>query len=250
VDVDGRHTDNELRDLAAALPPGAAPGCRVADGPLTDWSIDELRAALPVGGCAGWLLAPSDVFTTLLDDDRHRGGAWVYCQRALDIAHAVASSDRTPLDVELAAISRFRGMLVDHLRASSQHPIHGCLKVPEAPTRHPTPGVAPADGAPPRVRSKTCWPRWMRSSASPSQAEVRLVADLLESSAGSAPKRPPHDARRCTSCSSATPEPARPPWRLLAEIYRSAGALERGHLVGDRPFGARGRIRGPEPHRS
>lgn len=112
IDADGVHTDAELWAYLRALAP---------HDPTLSWaSPDDLRVAGVIGGQRVLVDHPTELFTLLVDADAHDGGhrSWDYFQRAMDVAHTVASLDVHTSQAELDALARFRGGLLDDIRAA------------------------------------------------------------------------------------------------------------------------------------
>lgn len=107
IDSDGLHTDEELLAVVETFGPHLDTVVRRA-------SPGDMRRAGLVRDKASWLDEPSMLFEVLVADDQRHGTtvAWRYYERALAIAHAVCSLDSHPSHHELAAVERFRSMLV------------------------------------------------------------------------------------------------------------------------------------------
>ncbi|HET9443711.1 MAG TPA: hypothetical protein VFO65_10330, partial [Acidimicrobiales bacterium] len=107
IDADQRQTDEELwaliRSFSSRLPTT-----------LAFATPEDVRRARLVTGRRGWLAAPSLLFDTLVQVDRQRRTryAWLYYERAMDLAHGVCAVDAVPSETELAAVERFRSVLL------------------------------------------------------------------------------------------------------------------------------------------
>ncbi|MDH5519940.1 MAG: hypothetical protein OEZ14_05340, partial [Acidimicrobiia bacterium] len=106
VDVDERHTDDELWAMVAAfahhdLLPGVV-------------TPDAMRRNDLVDGKRSWLSKPSDLFETLRQVDLKRGSslARLYYDEAMTLAHTVVSLDQYPSDDELRSLVEFQRLLM------------------------------------------------------------------------------------------------------------------------------------------
>jgi hypothetical protein len=92
IDADDRHTVDELEALIDAF------GHRLPDTTLLYATPADLQGSSLIVGRKRWLNEDSDLFGILSDADAHRGThlAERYYERALDIAHVVASLDVVP----------------------------------------------------------------------------------------------------------------------------------------------------------
>ena len=116
IDVDERHTDDELWALVAAFAHhGLLPGVSTPN---------SLRQSSIVAGTRSWLAKPSDAFETLRPVDITRGTrlARVYYDEAMTLAHTVASLDQYPSEGELKAIVAFQRLLLAALPTGPPQP--------------------------------------------------------------------------------------------------------------------------------
>jgi hypothetical protein len=106
VDADGRHTTAELDSWVGAIGTRLTPPMIVTSG--------QLRRDGTFGGRVEWLSTPSTMFDLLVradaKDSRRRANS--YYTLAMALAHATAALDFMPSPNEIAAIDRFRTLLL------------------------------------------------------------------------------------------------------------------------------------------
>ena len=230
IDADGLHTDDELWALIGAFGPRMKTG-------LARATPRELRDSGLVAGSRSYLERPSTLLDILVRSDARDGGGrtGIYARRAAQIGHAVASLDLLPSRTELDAIERFRAMVqrtLDAARAgSAPWPAAGGSTLLSQPSGGP---VADAGAALPAGPAP-------RGTAGRARRPHRPARGQARGPPGGQP------AARATDSPRARPPGARGQpspdlhgqprdgedhrARLLAQIYRTLGVVERGHLV-------------------
>ena len=178
IDADLRHTVDELEALIDAFGP------RLPDTQMLYATPADLRGSSLVVDRRTWLDQDSELFAILVAADRRDDTdlAQRYYDRALDIAHVVASLDVVPSHAELAAISRLRTRLLAGLRhrgagtdrtigtegaravarARDRDTIRLAGSPPQPTRRGPRRRRTPPSTTRPPGRSRSCW----RSSTS------------------------------------------------------------------------------------
>ena len=234
IDADGRHGDDELWALAGAFAPRLGTQLGLA-APV------DIRVAGVLTGKRAWVDHPSTLFAILVDHDRRDGTktAWRYYELAMRIAHMVASLDSVPSPSELALIDTLRSTLTTAM-AASEGPAPRRATGPGGPTSAASEGVKEVQSSPPQAQPlppARPLPELLAEldalvGLEPVKAEVRLVADLLTvAKLRSARGLPVSPTSRHLVFTGNPGTGKTTVARLVAEIYRSLGVVEKGQLI-------------------
>jgi hypothetical protein len=230
IDADGLHTDDELWALIAAFGPRMKTG-------LARATPSELRDSGLLAGSRSYLERPSTLLDILVHSDARDGGSRtaIYARRAAQIGHAVASLDLLPSRTELDAIERFRAMVQRTLEAARA----GADQA--GPRAAPTAAAGPAEGLSPDTDTALPAARPLEELLAELDAliglrevkhEVHLVANLLRVQQIRRERDlPVLEASRHLIFTGNPGTGKTTVARLLAQIYRTLGVVERGHLV-------------------
>ncbi|MDY7100928.1 MAG: AAA family ATPase [Actinomycetota bacterium] len=231
IDADGRHGDDQLRAYIGAF------GHRI-DTHLAHASPQHLRDAGLVNGRRSWLQAPSTLFDTLATyDGRHgTGHAQAYYRCAIGLAHEIAAVDRMTSQSELDAIERFRESMISMIR--SKRRTTTITTDTAAPAPAPEPGelsdidAERAELPPPRSLDELFDELDDLIGLDPVKAEVKLVANLIRvQNLRRERDLPVLETSRHLVFTGNPGTGKTTVGRLLAQIYRTLGVVERGHLV-------------------
>lgn len=223
IDADERHTDEELNALIDAF------GTRMADSQLNLATPETLRGGSLVAGHRRWLEVDSELFGLLLDADRRNGTLLAdrYYERALDVAHVVASLDVIPARAELEAISALRSRLLDGLRSrDTSRPARA------TPPESALAGAEQPPDPPPRSLEDLLAELDELIGLEGVKARVHLVADFLRVQQLRAERDLPTVETSHHLVFTGNPGTGKTTVaRLLAQIYRTLGVVARGQLV-------------------
>ena len=226
VAIDRRVSDDELWEVLGAFGPlletrlaGATPAA-LRDSGLVDAQRD-------------FAAKPSAMFEVLLAADARSGSAHArrYYTNAVEIAFAVAAIDLHTSEEELAAIERFRGMLLGAIEATEQTR-QPAAQVPTAAAAA-TAAVRPAaEDLPARPLDELLAELDALVGLAGVKHEVKLVTNLLRVQRIRQERGlPTMDQSRHLIFTGNPGTGKTTVARLLAQIYRTLGVVERGHLV-------------------
>lgn len=225
VAIDGRVSDDELWEVLGAFGP-------LLETRLAGATPDALRASGLVDAQRGFADQPSAMFEVLLAADQRTGSdhARAYYRTAVEVAFAVAAIDLHTSEQELAAIERFRGMLlgaIEEMEGGRQRATTGATAAAstgeaQAPTEDPP--VRPLDELLAELDGLVGLERVKH--------EVKLVTNLLRVQKIREERGLPtmdHSRHLIFTGNPGTGKTTVA--RLLAQIYRTLGVVDRGHLV-------------------
>ena len=229
VDADGRHTDEELSAFISVFAARFDTVARAGSPPA-------LRAAGLLAGKRTFLDTPSPLFDLLVQADRRSGTthSWRYYLASVEIAHAVFALDDHPSHAELTAVERFRSMLLRAIDTAG-------VPRPGGPERAPgtAGGAGEQPGAEPEEPLEPARPLEELLAEldglvglAPVKAEVKLVTNLLRIEklrTERGLKVVEHSRHLVFTGNPGTGKTTVA--RLLAQIYRTLGVVQKGQLV-------------------
>lgn len=252
VDSDGRRSDDELWPMILTFAP------LLDDETLARSTPATLRDSGIIVGSAGFLDSPSDLFEILLSGDRRtrseepggRSAAAGYYERAMELVHAMAALDVLTTSEELEAIGRFRATLLARIEAAgvpkysgtqgAAPSIAGDVASPSSPEATAGVAAAAASAAPESAEElPPCRPleELMEEldgliGLSEVKAEIRQVADLIRVNQLREQHGLPILDRSNHLIFAGNPGTGKTTVaRLLAQIYRTLGVVDRGQLI-------------------
>lgn len=226
VATDGRFTDDELQAFLDAFAPRFPT--------LLAFTPAQVRSTGMLDGKDQWLGEPSILFDILVRADAARGTSWSwrYYERAMALAHAVCATDAVPSSAELAALDRFRSLLLRTMdtagvaRPGSTRP-GGTDRAggpTDAPDEPPLPPARPLEELLDELDALV--------GLEPVKAEVKLVANLLQVQNLRRERGLPVVESSRHLVFTGNPGTGKTTVaRLLAQIYRTLGVVEKGQLV-------------------
>jgi len=232
IDADSLATDPELWALLKVFGPRM-------DSPLLRASPTDLRNARLLKGRAAWLEQPSAMFDILAGVDARDDGdrAARYREDALRVAYLVIALDSHPGRTELQAIERFRTAM-NAVIGTPAVPTQGDRSAEAATDQdagtaaEAAEAAGPDDPGPARPLPELMAELDALLGLEPVKEEVRLVTALLEVGQLRAERDlPPLETSRHLIFTGNPGTGKTTVARLLAQIYRTLGVVDRGHLV-------------------
>lgn len=226
VSMDGRVSDDELWEVLGAFGP-------LLETRLAGATPAALRSSGLVDAQRGFADRPSSLFEVLVAADARAGTTHArrYYDAAIEIAFAVAAVDLHTSELELDAIERFRQMLLSAIETMerTRRPVAAAGSTP-APG--PAPAEEPVDDPPPRPIDELLAELDALIGLDDVKHEVKLVTSLLRVQGLRAERGLPVTDQSRHLIFTGNPGTGKTTVaRLLAQIYRTLGVVERGHLV-------------------
>ena len=226
VAIDRRVSDDELWEVLGAFGP-------LLETQLAGATPAALRDSGLVDAQRDFAARPSAMFEVLLAADAKSGSAHArgYYASAIEIAFAVAAIDLHTSEEELAAIERFRGMLLSAIEATEQtrQPAAVTPTAAAAATAKVTPAT---EDLPARPLDELLAELDSLVGLAGVKHEVKLVTNLLRVQRIRQERGlPTMDQSRHLIFTGNPGTGKTTVARLLAQIYRTLGVVKRGHLV-------------------